>query len=43
MGVLAKAAQLRGHKTIAAITAAALASGPVSATKDEAKAALDAF
>lgn len=43
MGVLAKAAQLRSHKTITAITAAALASGPVSATKDEAKAALDAL
>lgn len=43
MGILAKATQLRGHKTIAAITAAAVASGPVLATKDEAKAALDAF
>ncbi len=43
MGVLAKAAQFHGYKTIAAITTAALASGPVSATKDEAKAALGAL
>jgi hypothetical protein len=43
VGILAKAAQLRGHKTIEAITAAALASGPVSATKEEGKAALDAL
>lgn len=41
MGVLAKAEQLRGQKTISAITAAALVSGPVSATKNEAKAALN--
>lgn len=43
MGVLVKAAELQGHKTIAAITAAALASGPVQASKDEAKAALEAL
>ncbi|MCL5980200.1 MAG: endonuclease [Gammaproteobacteria bacterium] len=43
MGVLAKAAELHGHKTIAAITATALASGPVQASKDDAKAALEAL
>jgi hypothetical protein len=43
VGVLTKADQLRGHKSIAAITAAALASGPVTATKDDAKAALEAL
>ena len=43
MGVLAKAAELYGHKTIAAITATALASGPVQASKDDAKAALEAL
>ena len=43
MGVLAKAAELHGHKTIAAITAAALASGSVQASKDDAKAALEAL
>lgn len=33
MGVLAKAAELRGYKTIAATTVAALESGPVQAFK----------
>lgn len=43
MGVLAKAAELRSHKSIAAITASALASGPVQASKEDAKAALEAL
>lgn len=43
MGVLAKAAELHDHKTIAAITAAALASEPVQASKEDAKAALEAL
>lgn len=43
MGVLAKAAELHGHKTIASIIATSLASGPVQASKEEAKAALDAL
>jgi hypothetical protein len=43
VGVLAKAAELHNHKTIAAITAAALASGPVQASKEDAKAALEAL
>ncbi|WP_407470303.1 hypothetical protein ABFU55_11275 [Xanthomonas campestris pv. raphani] len=43
MRVLAKAAHLRDHTTIAAMTAAALVSAPVSATKEDAKEALDAL